>query len=376
MGGIAAIQGVDETLNQLSTAAVAGLTPLPGVTIGPLDRDDDHLRVNWFLYRIEPNPAYANMEPPRTGWRTARGRPPLALQLHYLLSAHSATLTAEGDQDQFAHLALGAVMQAVHEHGVIAEGSPLLSPLALPLVEPLRITMAPLDLESITKVWTAATKPLRLTVGYEISLVIIDALGSHASGPPVQTRRVAVAPTMGPRFVAVTPSRVSAGAPFVATVQGLTSSADFTLARELTDPPGPATGWALAATPAGPDHVTLTLAPAQADLAPGDRRVHVDEAESGLSLGADDIGVVLVPTITAAPTTAAQGSTVTLATAHAQPGVEVFLAGRAVPAADVHFMSPTKVQVTIPPLAPLGPATLALRAATIPGPAVMVTVTP
>ena len=43
--------------------------------------ESDELRLNWFLYRIGPNLAYRNMEPPRTGWRTARGRPPLALQL-------------------------------------------------------------------------------------------------------------------------------------------------------------------------------------------------------------------------------------------------------------------------------------------------------
>jgi hypothetical protein len=374
MAGVSAIQGVDETLSKLSSVAVAGLTPVPAVTIGPLDRDDDNLRVNWFLYRIDPNPAYANMEPPRTGWRSARGRPPLALQLHYLLSAHAAPLTAEGDQDQFAHLALGAVMQAVHEHGIIGPGDALLSNLALPLVEPLRIVMATLDLESITKLWTASTKPIRVAVGYEVSLVIIDALGEHSGGPPVQTRRVAVAPTMGPRITAVSPSRVSAGIAFTVTVAGLTESAVFTLARELSDPAGPVGGWPLAAVAAGPDQIALTLA--QGDLLPGDRHVHVRETENGLAGGADDVGVVLVPAITSAPATVARGATVSLVTVHAAPGVEVFLAGQPVPAPDLNYVSPTQVDLTIPAAAGLGPSSVALRAAKVAGPPVSMTVTP
>jgi hypothetical protein len=374
MAGVSAIQGVDETLGKLSSVAVAGLAPVPAVTIGPLDRDDDNLRLNWFLYRIDPNPAYANMEPPRTGWRSVRGRPPLALQLHYLLSAHPAPMTAEGDQDQFAHLALGAVMQAVHEHGIIGPGDAVLSALAMPLVEPLRIVMATLDLESITKLWTASTRPIRLAVGYEVSLVIIDALGEHTGGPPVQTRRVAVAPTVGPRITAVTPGRVSAGTAFAVTVEGLTGAAVFTLARELSDPVGPVGGWPLTAVATGPDQVALTLA--QGDLMPRDRHIHVSETADGLTVGADDAGVVLVPAITSAPATAARGATVTLVTVHAAPDVEVFLAGQPVPAPDVTYVSPIRVELTIPAGAGLGPSSLVLRAAKVAGPPVSVTVMP
>ena len=78
MAGVTAIQGVDDTLKKLTTDAVAGLTEKPDVTVGPLDRDSDALRRNWFLYGIAPNLAYRNMEPPRNGWRSSRGRPPLA----------------------------------------------------------------------------------------------------------------------------------------------------------------------------------------------------------------------------------------------------------------------------------------------------------
>ena len=73
-----AIQGVDDTLKKLTTDAVARAARRSRtVTVGPLDRDGDELRLNWFLYRIAPNPAYRNMEPPRD--RLAdRARPPAA----------------------------------------------------------------------------------------------------------------------------------------------------------------------------------------------------------------------------------------------------------------------------------------------------------
>ena len=69
------------------------------------------------------------------------------------------------------------------ERASSASSNPSLSPLAKPLVEPLRITLDSLDLESISKLWTATTQPLRLSVGYEVSLVVVDALDEHAAGP-------------------------------------------------------------------------------------------------------------------------------------------------------------------------------------------------
>jgi Pvc16 N-terminal domain len=90
MAGVEAIQGVDDTLRDLAKAAVASLVPRPKITVSGLDLADDELRLNWFLYRVGPNLAFRNMEPPQTGWHTARGRPPLALRLSDLLTAHPA----------------------------------------------------------------------------------------------------------------------------------------------------------------------------------------------------------------------------------------------------------------------------------------------
>lgn len=381
MAGVAAIHGVDNTLRDLTTQAVAGISPTVGVTVGPLDRDDDRLRLNWFLYRVTPNPAYRNMEPPRTGWRSAYGCPPLALQLHYLLSAHPAGLTQNGEEDQFAHQALGAAMQALHDNGIVATGNPVLSGFALPLVEPLRISQEELDVEALTKLWTAATKPIRLGVGYEVTLVVIDATRQHEAGPPVRTPRVVVVPSMGPRLAAVTPSRLSAGESLLLTATGLTAATTFFLDADPADPPLPpgATGWLLPLDPPPPSpppgQVRLSIPASLAGLVPGQRGLRAVDTREGLPFGTDLIGVTLVPAISAPIGPVARGATVVLATAHAAPDVEVFLNGTKLPAADVAFLSVTQVQVTVPATATVGAGVVVLRAGKVTGPDAPVTVT-
>jgi Pvc16 N-terminal domain len=361
MAGVTAIQGVDDTLKKLTTDAVASLSPKPDVTVGPLDRDTDELRLNWFLYRISPNAAYWNMEPPATGWRTARGRPPLALRLQYLLTAYPASVTDGGDQEQFA----------------LGEGDPATSALAKPLVEPLRISLDTLDLDALSKLWTATTQPLRLSVGYEVSLVVVDAAGAHAAGPPVSERRVVVAPTLGPRLRSVDPARVSFGDVLLVAVEGLTAGATFTLAREPGDPAGPATGWAMTTAPApqAPPG-TVGLALPGADLAPGARRLDVTATESGIALGHDSIGLSVVPVVTGPAAPLSTGGPVDVDTAHAAPDVEVFLNGQPLDGAAVAFVSPTRVRLTLPATTPAGPAEIVLRAGKVAGPAAVVEVAP
>lgn len=369
MAGVTAIQGVDETLKELTKQAVASLSPKPDVTVGPLDREDDDLRLNWFLYRVAPNPAYQNMEPPRTGWPAARGRPPLALRLSYLLTAFPASATNGGDQEQFAHAGIAAAMRGLHENAIIGEGESLLSALAKPLVEPLRISMQDLDLEAISKIWTAVSKPLRLSVGYEVSLVVVDSTQEHTAGPPVRTRRVAVVPSLGPRLTGVSPARLGHGVDFAVAVEGLTAGTAFTLARESGDPAGP-DDWPLALVESAPGTVTLTLP--DPGLAPGTRRLDATAFEAGLLLGRDSIGITVVPRVTGPSVPLPTGTPTTLDTVHAASDVEVFLNGTRVPAADVDFVSPTEISATIPAGTPSGPAGVMLRANKVSGPEVEV----
>jgi hypothetical protein len=367
MSTVTAIQGVDEILYALSTAAVSSLTPKPDITVGPLDGDEDTLRLNWFLYRVSPDPTYRNMEPPTTGWRTARGNPPLALRLSYLLSAFPAAKTAGGDQEQFAHVGLAAVMQAVYENAIVGDSSPVVTPALAtfvdPLIEPIRIALDDLDLEAVTKIWTAASKPIRLSVGYGVSVVLIEPQQNYVAGPPVKTRRLGLAPSLGPRLVAVTPSRTSFGDDFDVEVEGLTNGSVFTLAHDPTDPPGP--DWPMTVVPGAPTgQVTLTLP--DPNIAPGLRELDVSATENGLPFGHDAIALTVVPALSGAPNPVPKNAGVSLQTAHAAPDVEVFVRGKRVD--NVTFVSPVQVDVVIPTATPSGPADVVLRAGKVAGP--------
>jgi hypothetical protein len=373
MSTVTAIQGVDEILYALSNAAVSSLNPKPDITVGPLDGDETGLRLNWFLYRVSPDPTFRNMEPPNNGWRTARGNPPLALRLSYLLSAFPDAKTQAGDQEQFAHVGLAAVMQAVYENAVVGDGSPILTPALAtfvdPLIEPIRIVLDDLDLEAVTKIWTAASKPIRLSVGYGVSVVMIDPETKYVAGPPVKTRRIGVAPSLGPRFVTVTPSRGSFGDELDVEVEGLTSGSVFMLAHDSADPPGP--DWAMTVVPgAPPSHVTLTLP--DASIAPGLRELDVVATENGLPFGHDSIGLTVAPMLAGAPNPVPKNVGVTLQTAHAAPDVEVFVLGKRLDS--VTFVSPTQVDVVIPTSTPSGPADVVLRAGKVAGSAGSVTI--
>jgi len=226
-----------------------------------------------------------------------------------------------------------------------------------------------LDPESLTKIWTSASRPIRLSVGYEVSVVLVQPTKTHVAGPPVKTRRIAVAPSLGPRFVSVSPARASVGDDIDVELEGLTAGTVFTLVHEPEDPAGP--DWAMTVVPgAAPGHVRLQLPDGR--ITPGLRQLDVTATDSGLLVGRDSIGLTVVPAVTGPATPLAKGVPVSLQTVHAAADVEVFLRGQ--PLAQVAFVSPMQVDVTIPPATPSGLAEILLRAGKVAGATGSVTV--
>jgi hypothetical protein len=367
-----AIRVVDDALKRIAERGLvdAGMMPRPEVTVGPLDRDAEGPRLNWFLYRIAPNAAYRNMEPPATGSHTSRGAPPLALELHYLLTTYPADLTAVGDQEQTAHIALAAAMRAVHENAIVGAGSPFLPPTPPPLAEPLRFALESLDLETLSKIWTSASEPIRLSVGYVVSLVTVEQQRTSEPGPPVRERRLVTAPTRGARLAGATPSRIAAATPTVVTVDGLLPGAAFTLAPEPGDPAGaPDAGWPMTVTASTATTVTMRLP--RNDLRAGVRRLDVTMSAEGLPVRGDSLALTVVPTILSASAPVAEGATVTLTTAHCGTDTELFVDGTRVAAT---VLSPTQVRFVVP-AGTAGERTLTLRSQRVAGAAFPTTVT-
>ena len=228
------LAGVDAVLRTVTTEALKGLATPVGVSVGPLDRPVSGARLNWFLYRIEPATALANMEAPQTGWTTRRGRPPLALTLHYLLTADPGELSDTGAEDDVVHAGLSALMSALHDNGIFGPQTPIatgpdrtvamVAASLTDLVEPLRITPDPVPIETITALWNTGSHAVRLSVGYQISLVTVPAQVPFTAGPPVQVRVVGVAPSLMPVIRSVQPPTVSFDQPVLLAVRGLTDT--------------------------------------------------------------------------------------------------------------------------------------------------------
>ncbi len=160
-------------------------------------------QINLFLYLVTPNLGWRNEALPS---RDASGRlrlanPPLALDLHYLLSVYSGG-------DLHAEILLGYAMQLLHEMPVLTReairtalnpspdtGANL--PTALRAladagledqVELVKLTPQYLNTEEMSKLWTAMQSHFRPTAAYTASVVLIEAQRAARAPLPVLSR--------------------------------------------------------------------------------------------------------------------------------------------------------------------------------------------
>jgi hypothetical protein len=204
---IAAVTAVLKNLldNRLIEQGVA--TSLGDVTVSALPPDriatgaDEHSQLNLFLYRVTPNSGWRNRSAAaRNGnngsnaeHKEAAGasKPvPLALDLHYLLTAY-------GEQDLQAEILLGYGMQLLHEagtlqretiHNALAVTSPNGSAAVLPparaalaaanladQVEQIEVVPEFLSTDEVSKLWSTLQARYRPSAAYKVSTVLISA---------------------------------------------------------------------------------------------------------------------------------------------------------------------------------------------------------
>lgn len=145
-------------------------------------------QLNLFLYQVLPDAAWRNMNVPSQVKPGETGMPPLALTLHYLMTAYAR----ENDNSQpFDHHLLGKAMSVLYDHALLGPDE---IKLALPgsglerQAERVRITLQPLSVEEISKLWTGFATQYRLSVGYEVSVALIDSTQPVKTPLPVLTR--------------------------------------------------------------------------------------------------------------------------------------------------------------------------------------------
>lgn len=195
-------------------------------------------QLNLFLYAVTPNPGWRNEGLPAhdTTGRTRLTNPPLALDLHYLLSAYSGG-------DLHAEILLGYAMQLLHETPVLTRTairtalnpSPLVAPDLPPALraladaglaeqlELLKLTPQYLGSEEMSKLWTATQSAMRPSMAYQASVVLIESQRPARTPLPVLTRGrvtaagreagVVVQPTLEPDVPLLTAVRPPLGQP-------------------------------------------------------------------------------------------------------------------------------------------------------------------
>jgi hypothetical protein len=181
-----------------------------GVTVSVIAPDSIALgndaapRLNLFLHQVTPNAGWRNVGYPSRGSSGERiANPPLALDLHYLLTAY-------GSADLQAEVLLGYAMQLLHENPVLARKairkalnppSPPVTGSLLPSVyqalrasdladqiEQIKITPAAMNTEEMSKLWSALQAHYRPTAAYQATVVLIESIRPARSPLPVLTR--------------------------------------------------------------------------------------------------------------------------------------------------------------------------------------------
>jgi hypothetical protein len=181
------------------------------VTALPPDRIDveppgAQSQLNLFLYQVTPNQGWRNAGLPSRDSRGDRvSNPPLALNLHYLLTAYGAG-------EFHSEILLGYGMQLMHENSVLPRDAirtalapptpagpglpPELSALSTSglaeQIELIKITPEQMPTEEISKLWTAFQAKYRPSAAYQASVVLIEANRPTRSPLPVRARNLYV----------------------------------------------------------------------------------------------------------------------------------------------------------------------------------------
>lgn len=203
---------IDQNVSAVVGTAI-NVTSLPPGQVEP-QQGNAASQINLFMHRVSYNTGWNNIGYPS---RDSRGgsvsNPPLALNLHYLL-------TAFGEVELHAEILLGYAMQLLHENPVLDRnlirnslsvasatnpGSRLPSDL-LALArsglaeqfEQIKIAPDPLNTEEMSKLWTAFQTKYRPCTAYVVTVVLIESDKPTSSPLPVMRRNVYAVPFRQP----------------------------------------------------------------------------------------------------------------------------------------------------------------------------------
>jgi len=223
---------IDQAIHDAGVGTVLG--PPPYLTSKAPDQletgADEAAQLSLFLYHVTYNQGWREVGlPSRNGAGAGINRPPLGLDLHYLLIAY-------GDSEYVPQVLLGLGMQALHETPFLYRQQiasvftppPPLSPLDTALatadlgdqVEMIKVMPEPLSTEDLSKLWTAFGGKFRPSAGYEATVVLIESTATVQAALPVLSRNLSVLQLLQPSITAVTPLHLPWAATLSLTLTG------------------------------------------------------------------------------------------------------------------------------------------------------------
>lgn len=156
-------------------------------------------RLNLYLFQLLENAALKNQDLFGRSSLGEYGRPPLALDLRYLLTAFPAIDDA-ADADREAQEILGDAMRVLHDYAILTPNlhqnddpqlPTLLDPELLGTAERLKVTLQPTALDELSKIWTAIPEGnFRRSIVYEVATVQIESRLARRVPGQVKERRV------------------------------------------------------------------------------------------------------------------------------------------------------------------------------------------
>jgi len=256
--GIAATTAVMREMLQKHFDNLSPVTNVVGaVTVSALPPDriatgnDEKSVLNLFLYMVSPNPGWRNVD---LASRDASGgrasNPPMALDLHYMVSAYAKA-------DMHAEIILGHGLHVLFEFPVLTRPliqqmfsgglTPtmnLLSTAGLADQEELiKLTPQLLTTEELSKLWTGFQDKYRATAALLATVVLIRSDDAVASGLPVRKPLLVVTPLPRPFIGALDPPAVTYSATATVALLGTQLLAQGTKAQFASGSPvGPAAG--------------------------------------------------------------------------------------------------------------------------------------
>lgn len=225
-----AVGGVSAVLRYLLTNALTDggpttiLTSPPGITATAPDLvptgTGELPRLNLFMYYASLNPAMRNLElPSRNGAGAQLSNPPLAVNLHYLVTAYGSNqfdpeillawaMKIFHDTPVVPHMTIAQALAALPSS---AEGSLIAGSALASQIEHIRITPETLTTEEIYRLWTAFQTNYRPTTSYQISVVVIQDNNNYTSNLRPAHRTVTALPLLTPVIDTLSPGQVAVG---------------------------------------------------------------------------------------------------------------------------------------------------------------------